>query len=337
MSVRHFRAVPALFLSSFLLHEIRAASTSCRIRLFEFSDIRTFGSAIKLFFDASGRYLGISDFCGIDAGSVGSNEGTFTPRNFLNVSSWTGGSDSSESDGTKYRFYGYYPQLTAPASTYSKSLGGVLLQIPAAQTGEFGRYQVCSSGMVELRKSEIVKNKMVRFTFSPVSSLLRLRLYLSAQTDASIREAYIKQVILTGSDLDSNLTGGCFLSFVDGTLTSTETAGTRTQITVTLPAPVKITREKDRCGYVDFVMLSTAAGSGRLSFDARLQDNTKLTVAAKDAPEAGFAAGTRYFLDRAVTIVLSDDSDDASYVDGGDAWESKVDNDGSYTDAGFAW
>ncbi|MFG6341435.1 MAG: hypothetical protein K1V70_04680, partial [Alistipes sp.] len=24
-------------------------------------------------FDASGRYLGISDFCGIDAGSVGSN------------------------------------------------------------------------------------------------------------------------------------------------------------------------------------------------------------------------------------------------------------------------
>ena len=38
-----------------------------------------------------------------------------------------------------------------------------------------------------------------------------------------------------------------------------------------------------------------------------------------------------------MTIVLSDDSDDASYVDGGDAWESKVDNDGSYTDAGFAW
>ena len=97
------------------------------IRLFEFSDIRTFGSAIKLFFDASGRYLGISDFCGIDAGSVGSNEGTFTPRNFLNVSSWTGGTDDSVSESTKYRFYGYYPQLTAPASTYSEALGGVLL------------------------------------------------------------------------------------------------------------------------------------------------------------------------------------------------------------------
>lgn len=241
------------------------------------------------------------------------------------------------SDATKYRFYGYYPQPTAPASTYSEARGGVLLEIPAAQTGEFGRYQVCSSGMVEMRKAEIVKNKMVRFTFAPVTTLLRLRLYLSAQTDASIREAYIKQVILTGTDLGSNLTGGCFLSFGDGTLTSTETTGTRNRITVTLPAPVKITREKEECGYVDFVLLSTGAGNGRLSFDARLQDNTKLTVASKDAPAEGFAAGSRYFLERAVTIVLSDDSDDASYVDGGDAWESKVDNDGSYTDAGYAW
>ena len=31
-------------------------------------------------FDASGRYLGISDFCGIDAGSVGSNEGRSPPQ-----------------------------------------------------------------------------------------------------------------------------------------------------------------------------------------------------------------------------------------------------------------
>ena len=87
------------------------------------------------------------------------------------------------------------PAVDGPASTYS-GLGGVLLEVPSAQTGEFGRYRVCSSGMVELRKSEIVKNKMVRF-FAPVTTLLRLRLYLSAQTDASIREAYIKQVILT--------------------------------------------------------------------------------------------------------------------------------------------
>ena len=288
-------------------------------------------------FDASGRYLGISDFCGIDAGSVGSNEGTFTPRNFLNVSSWTGGTDDSVSESTKYRFYGYYPQLTAPASTYSEALGGVLLEVPSAQTGEFGRYQVCSSGMVELRKSEIVKNKMVRFTFAPVTTLLRLRLYLSAQTDASIREAYIKQVILTGSDLDSNLTGGCFLSFVDGTLTSTETAGTRTQITVTLPAPVKITREKRSVRIRGLRDVVHGGRFGPVVLRCPVAGQHEVDRRCEGCPEAGFAAGTRYFLDRPVTIVLSDDSDDASYVDGGDAWESKVDNDGSYTDAGFAW
>ena len=44
-----------------------------------FSRLRSF---LSLAFDASGRYLGISDFCGIDAGSVGSNEGTFTPATF---------------------------------------------------------------------------------------------------------------------------------------------------------------------------------------------------------------------------------------------------------------
>ena len=292
---------------------------------------------IKLFFDASGRYLGISDFCSIDAVSVGTNEGTFTPRNFLNVSSWTGGTDSSVNDNTKFRFYGYYPQPTAPASTYSESKGGVLLSLPSAQTGEFGRYQLCTSGMVEMRKSEIVKNKMVRFTFHPVTSLLRLRLYLSEDTDASIREAYIKQVILSAKDCQSNLTGGCFLSFGDGTLVSTEGAGSRTQITVTLPSPVKITREKEQNACIDFVLLATGVQSGTLSFDARLTDNTKLTVAPKAAPDGGFTAGTRYFLERAVTIQFSDDSDDASYVDGGDAWDNKVDNDGAYTDAGYAW
>lgn len=268
---------------------------------------------------------------------MGTNEGTFTPRNFLNVSSWTGGTDTSVSEGTKYRFYGYYPQLTAPAATYSETLGGVLLEVPSAQTGEYGRYQICSSGMVELRKSEIVKNKMVRFTFTPVTSLLRLRLYLSEATDAGIREAYVKQVILTATAGTENFTGGCFLSFAAGTLTSTEAQGSRRQITVTLPSPVKITREKEQCAYIDFVLLATEAQGGTLSFDARLQDNTKLSVAAKDAPRQGFAAGTRYHLERAVTIRLSDDSDDASYVDGGDAWDNQVDNDGAYTDAGYAW
>ncbi len=279
-----------------------------------------------------------SDFCSIDLGSVGTNEGTFTPRNFLNVGSWSDGSDSSVSDATVYKFYGYYPETGSKEATYSSSLGGVLLNVPAAQTGEFGRYQICSSGEVALSKSEILKNKMVRFTFAPLTSLLRLRLYLSEDTDASIREAYVKQVILTASEgCPSNLTGPCFLSFGEGTLSPTESTASRKQITVTLPSPVKITRDRESNECVDFVLLSTAAQAWTLSFDARLADNTKLTVAPKDAPAAGFAGGVRYMLERPITLVLSDDSDDASYVDGGDAWENRVDNDGAYTDAGYAW
>ena len=279
-----------------------------------------------------------SDFCSIDLASVGTNEGTFTPRNFLNVGSWSDGSNASVSGDTRYKFYGYYPETGSKEATYSSSLGGVLLNVPAAQTGEFGRYQICSSGEVELSKSEILKNKMIRFTFSPLTSLLRLRLYLSEETDASIREAYVKQVILTASSTcPSNLTGSCFLKFSDGTLASNESGVTRKQITVTLPSPVKITRDKESNDCVDFVMLSTAAQAWTLSFDARLVDNTKLTVAPKDAPAGGFIGGVRYMLEREITIVLSDDSDDASYVDGGDAWENRVDNDGAYTDAGYAW
>lgn len=278
-----------------------------------------------------------SDYCSIDLASVGTNEGSFTPRNFLNVASWIA-DNASVSDNTVYKFYGYYPETGSKEATYSSSLGGVLLNVPAAQTGEFGRYQICSSGAVELTKSEILKNKMIRFTFAPLTSLLRLRLYLSEDTDASIREAYIKQVILTASETcPSNLTGACFLKFGEGTLSSTESEVSHKQITVTLPSPVKITRDKESNDCVDFVLLSTAAAAWRLSFDARLTDNTKLTVAAKDAPAEGFIKGTRYVLERPVTIVLSDDSDDASYVDGGDAWENRVDNDGAYTDAGYAW
>ena len=292
---------------------------------------------MSLAFDASGRYLGISDLCAIDASSIGTNEGTFTPRNFLNVSSWTGGKDESVADNTKYRFYGYYPTSNS-AATYDETRGGVLLSVPSAQTGEFGRHQICSSTMVEMSKSEIVKNKMVRFTFKPATTLLRLRLSLSAETDASIREAYVKQVILTVSDCQANLAGSCFLTFSSGVLATTQTDITNKQITVTLSSPVKLTRDKESNGTIDFVLLPTAAGKlGNLDFDVRMPDNTRLTVAPKGAPADGFQAGVRYFLDREVTIVLSEDSDDASYVNGGDAWESKVDNDGAYTDAGYAW
>ncbi|MCH5306397.1 MAG: fimbrillin family protein [Rikenella sp.] len=275
-----------------------------------------------------------SDFCAIEPGSVGTNEGVFSPRNFLKVSSWmnTPGAESVEN----FYFYGYYPQKTAPAATYSD--GGVQLEVPAAQTGEFGQAQICSSGKVSMSREEIVKEKMVRFTFAPVTSLIRLRLTLSEGTDPSITEAYIKQVILTAKNSASNLTGDCKLDFGQGKLASTESgAATHKQITVTLPSPVKITRDKPGNAYIDFVLLPTGAGTGTIEFDPRLPDNTKLTVNPQQSPEEGFRAGYRYLLDRSVTIKLDDNSDDASYVDGGNAWDNDIDHDGFYIDAGYAW
>ena len=278
----------------------------------------------------------MSDFCAIDATSVGSNEGVFSPRNFLNASSWSGSNQDLE--GTTYSFYGYYPQLTAPASTYTtlEGKGGVLLEVPAAQTGEFGRYQICSSSQVTMTKGDILKNKMVRFAFTPVTSLIRLRLTLSAATDKDIKEAYIKQVILEAKNSTANLTGGCFLTFADGKLASTETAVNYKQIVVTLPSPVKITADKESNPYIDFVLLA-AKGVNNITFDARLQDNTKVSVAPQDAPAEGFAAGVRYTLDRSITLTIDEDSDDSAYVDGGSAWDSNIDHDGFYTDAGYAW
>ena len=255
------------------------------IRLFEFSDIRTFGSAIKLFSMQAADIWVSRTSAGSTQALSAATRGRSPPQL----------SERIVVDGRNGRFgeridevsvLRILPAVDGPGLDL---FGGPWGRIVGGAVSADGRVRALSGLQFGDGRAAQVGDRQEQdgpfHVRASVTTLLRLRLYLSAQTDASIREAYIKQVILTGSDLDSNLTGGCFLSFVDGTLTSTETAGTRTQITVTLPAPVKITREKDRCGYVDFVMLSTAAGSGRLSFDARLQDNTKLTVAAKDAPK----------------------------------------------------
>ena len=281
----------------------------------------------------------MSDFCGIEAGSVGTNEGTFAPRNFLNVSSWTDGTDSGVNDNTTYDFYGYYPETGTSESTYSESDGGVLLNVASAQTGEFGRHQICSSGKVTMNKGDITKNKMVRFTFAPLTSLIRLRLSISSDSHASFEDAYIKQVTLDAKTSQSNLTGSCFLAFkegANGTLTSKESAGSRTQINVTFASPVHITRQKEQNGYIDFVLLATGANTGDMHFEVRTLDGQKFTFEVP-APADGFAAGTRYYLDRLVTMDLKPESDDATYVDGGNAWENNIDHDGFYTDAGEAW
>ena len=279
----------------------------------------------------------MSDFCAIEAGSVGSNEGTFTPRNFLNASSWSG--KTSDPENTKYKFYGYYPVTDTKESTYSTDKGGVLLKVDPTQTGEFGRYQICSSSEVEMSKAEVTKDKMVRFDFHPVTTLIRLRLTLSEEkTDKEITDVTIKQVTLEAKSSPVNLAGSCFLTFATGTLQSTETSVTNKQIIVNLPSPVKITRDKESNPYIDFVLLATDQDLGQITFDVRQPNNSKLEVAPQDAPADGFAAGVRYTLDRSIGVQINEDKDDDSaYVNGGNAWDNDIDHDGFYTDAGYAW
>ena len=276
----------------------------------------------------------VSDYCTIEAGSVGSNEGTFTPRNFLNAASWAG--KDTDGDDTKYTFYGYYPETGTTQSTYSAAEGGVLLAVSSAQTGEFGRYQICSSSAVQMSKSEVTKDKMVRFEFHPVTSLIRLRLTISSDSHESFTEAYVKQVLVEAKESTTNLAGKCFLTFKDGTLVQTSDAGTSKQINVTLPSPVKITRTQAENGYIDLALLATGADTGNIAIEVRMQDGSRFSFTVP-APAQGFAAGTRYYLDRLVTMELKPESDDATYIDGGNAWENNIDHDGFYTDAGEAW
>ncbi len=271
----------------------------------------------------------VSDLCEITAESVGTNEGKFMPKNFLFASSWFG-TDAQTSD--TYSFYAYYPESNAPA-TYNS--GAVLLSVPSAQTGEFGRHQICSSALVSMPYADVHKKRYVRFAFSPVTSLIRVRLVLSADSD--VEEATIKQLALTAGG--SNICGNCTLNFPSNTLAAATTSeGSTHMVNVSLSTPVTITKKAEKNPYIDFVILPTAETSGTIKFVAYMQDGTKLTIASKNVPADGFKAGMRYFLDREIAVKIDKDTTpDASYIDGGFAWDGAVDNDGAYTDANTAW
>ena len=269
----------------------------------------------------------VSDLCTITSESVGTNAGKFSPKNFLKASTWFGNSATASDT---YSFYAYYPEFGA-AATYNN--GSVLLNIPAAQTGEFGRHQICSSAKVEMSYADVQKDRYVRFAFSPVTSLLRVRLVLTADSDTD--EVTIKQLSATSANVD--LCGNCKLTFPN-TLAASTTSGSTHTVNVNLLTPVTITKNADKNPYIDFVILPTAAAAGQLTFLAFMADGTRLTIAAKDLPADGFASGSRYFLDREISVKIDVDSTpDASYIDGGYAWDNNVENDGSYTDGGVAW
>lgn len=265
------------------------------------------------------------DFCAIDPECAGSNEGNFTPRNILNATEWANQNEA------KYTFYAYYPQILEPAATYDN--GNVLLNVPAVQTGEFGRYQICCSEPVTATGDEVKKNKLVRFQFEPKTALLRLRPVLDPGSNVSY--TYIKQVTLTATG--DALAGNCSLDLKAGVL-KPQTSGSdiRNTITVNMPVPVKVTAEADSNPFIDFVILP-AGNLGTITLSAITSDGVRVSMKAKDAPDGGFSPGTRYMLDREILILIDENDPDGSYVDGGDAWDSQVENDGAYTDGGNAW
>lgn len=273
-----------------------------------------------------GGVLQAQDFCAIASASAGTNEATFAPKNILYTAEW------ADNSADEYTFCAYYPQTAAPAATWQA--GSVLLHIPAAQTGEFGRHHICCSAPVTMTGAAIAKNKSVRFAFSPASSMVRVRLVVDAASD--VAETYIKQVTMTATGVA--LTGGCKLTLADGKLapTATLSSSDRSVVTVNLPSPVKITKTAADNPYIDLVILPVAP-AGNIAFSAITSDGVRLTIAQKTAPQGGFVAGTRYGIDRNITMTLDDDSPDGAYIDGGSAWESKIDNDGAYTDGGYAW
>lgn len=269
----------------------------------------------------------VSDLCKITEASVGTNEGKFSPKNFLNSSTWFG---SSATASDTYSFYAYYPESSAPA-TYNG--GSVLLNIPSAQTGEFGRHQICSSAAVTMTYADVQKDRYVRFAFSPVSSMIRVRLVLT--DDSDVDEVTIKQLSVAAANAD--ICGNCKLTFPN-TLTAATTSGSTHMVNVSLLTPVTITKDADKNPYIDFVILPTAAATGQLTFSAFMVDGTRLSIEAKDLPATGFESGLRYFLDRKISVKIDVDTmPDASYIDGGYAWGGTVENDGAYTDGGVAW
>lgn len=271
----------------------------------------------------------VSDLCSINSETVGTNEGKFTPKNFLKASAWFG---SSATASDTYSFYAYYPESGA-AATYNS--GTVLLNIPSAQTGEFGRHQICSSEAVSMSYADVQKDKYVRFAFSPVSSMIRVRLALT--DDSSVDEIYIKQLSITAPDV--KLCGDCTLTFPSTLTAAAASTGNTHSVSVSLTSPVKITKNVETNPYIDFVILPTNAGiSGNVAFSAYTIDGVKLTLTNKTLPTDGFVAGMRYMIDREIKVVIDEDnSPDAFYVDGGSAWDGEVENDGAYTDSGTAW
>lgn len=228
-------------------------------------------------------------------------------------------------------FYAYYPQLLAPEASYSTGRGTVALTVPTAQNGEFGRYHICYA-TTDITADALTAGEPVNFEFAPKTSMIRVRPVLSADSD--VDQVAIKQVVISIAD-NKTLVGDCEMALSTGNLSFGSGASV---VSVTLPTAAVITKTVSSNPFFTAILLPATSNNSVLSFYAVASDGTRLTMANKLSPTT-FVAGTRYSIDREVTVLITaDGTPDGQYIDGGYAWAAgEVVEDGAYTDGGMAW
>ena len=227
-------------------------------------------------------------------------------------------------------FCAYYPQMFAPESS---CVGGkVALTLPTAQSGEFGRYQICYAS-TDLTAAALTEGyEPVNFEFGPVTSMLRVKPVLKGTS--AVDAIYIKQLTIKIAD-NRPIVGACELTLSNGSLSA---AGGSSTVTVTLTNAVRITKDTAENPFFTAILLPAVTGNSVLSFYVVDENGTKYTMANKLSP-ARFLPGVRYSLEREFLVsVVNGDTPDAYYIDGGNGWDYEpVVEDGAYTNAGFGW
>jgi len=275
--------------------------------------------------------LGVYSF---DTGSSALVHSGFAPI------SWRAGNDAvfASSEGrsawagsaTNIKFSAYYPQMFAPEAPCTG--GKVALNLPSAQSGEFGRFQICYASTDLTAAALMDGNEPVNFEFSPVTSMLRVRPVLKGTS--AVDAIYIKQLTIKIAD-NRPIVGACELTLSNGSLSA---AGGSSTVTVTLTNAVRITKEVSENPFFTAILLPAVTGNSVLSFYVVDENGTKYTMANKLSP-VRFLPGARYSLEREFLVsVVNGDTPDAYYIDGGNGWDYEpVVEDGAYTNAGFGW
>lgn len=183
---------------------------------------------------------------------------------------------SSLVEGNNY-FYAVYP---AGASAFAENRGDLSVNVPVAQNGEFGKYQLCYATAPAVQTKEAINNGEVPTfkTFAPATSLVRA--YLKLDPAYPNETAQVSTLSMTVAD--KTIAGAAILQVANGTIYA---SGSDHTVTVTLDSPITVTKSKG--AYIDLVVLP-ASGFSTVSFASE-----GFVIDDKEAPASGFVAGKR--------------------------------------------